>query len=204
MKKQANRVLWVGVMIMLLLLSGCGPSGSTPASIDVPEPTVTEIPTSTQEPILTPSPVETLAPTVPTDTADPERFRQYIGATHPPLSDGLSEGFSMLMQGAEGYALRMVMLGPDKMLWLDKISQYDSDGNPSWEVKDVLDLSRVEPGLILFPDGCALNGVADPQIISASRNGVVQLAWRANTTLEKFEVIPTDGIECHSDKTMDL
>jgi hypothetical protein len=62
----------------------------------------------------------------------------------------------------------------------------------------------LEAGLTLIPDACYLNGTPDSEILVAGRNGVIILAWRANTTLDKFEVIPTDGIECHSDKGIRL
>jgi hypothetical protein len=62
----------------------------------------------------------------------------------------------------------------------------------------------MEAGLVLLPDGCFLNGTLDSEILVAGQDGTVRLAWRANTTLDRFEVIPTKGIECHSDKAMDL
>jgi hypothetical protein len=90
--------------------------------------------------------------------------------------------------------------GENKMLWLSELTHQDSNGNAYWEVKDVLDLSDVEAGLTLIPDGCLLNGVPDSEILVAAKNGVGVWAWRANTTLNVFEAIPTSGIECHSDK----
>jgi hypothetical protein len=86
------------------------------------------------------------------------------------------------------------------MLWLSKLIRVDANGNPYWEVKDVLDLSDLVTGDILVPDGCFLNGVLDNEIVVAGRNGVMISAWRANTASNVFEVIPTNGIECRSDK----
>ncbi len=86
------------------------------------------------------------------------------------------------------------------MLWLSELTHHDSSGNAYWEVKDILDLSDQESGLALIPDGCLLNGEADSEILTIGRDGVILLAWRADTTLDVFEVMPPDGIESHSDK----
>jgi hypothetical protein len=96
------------------------------------------------------------------------------------------------------------MEGADQMLWLGEITHYDSDGAAYWEVKDVLGLSDLEAGLVLIPDGCFLNGAPDNEIVTVGKDGTILLAWRANTALDMFEVIPTNGIECRSDKGWNL
>lgn len=173
-----NKVLVVGV---ILLLTACGQFEAPPAPANTPELTVMESPSN-----------------------NPEQWRKYIGSTHPPLPEGLSEGFGMLIQDVEGYALTLVIDGANKMLWLNKIARYDANGTAYWEVRDVLDLSNLEAGLMLIPDGCFLNGAPDSEILVAGKNGAIQLAWRANTTSDRFEVILTDGIECRSDKAINL
>ena len=191
MNKQMKIVLWVGIMI--LFFSACGQVETAPTLTEAPEliVTVTESPTD----------VPTAVP--PTGLA-PEKFSKYVGLTYPPLPDGLSQGLSMIIQGSDVYSLSLVLDGAKKMLWLSKITHYDANGSPYWEVKDVLGLSDVEAGLVLIPDGCFLNGQPDNEIIVAGKNGTTRLAWRANTTLNVFEVIPTNGIECHSDKGVSL
>ena len=69
---------------------------------------------------------------------------------------------------------------------------------------DILDLTNVESGVVLIPDGCRLNGELDNEIIVVGKDEKSLLAWRANTALNVFEVIPTQGIECQSDKGMTL
>jgi len=123
---------------------------------------------------------------------------------HPPTPVGLSMGFSMLIQDEDGYGLSMVSDGANKMLWLEKIAQYDANGSPIWVVKDVLGLSNLEAGLTLIPDACRLNGVPDWEILVAHRNGVIRYAWRANTTLGRFESVSPSGIACDSDKAVSL
>lgn len=192
MNKQMKNLLLV--LMIALLLAACG--GVETAS--APEPAVTEEPTSI------PEPVEDIPTVVPSDGADSEGFSKYIGLVYPPSPAGLSQGFSMIIQDSDVYGLSLVTDGVNKMLWLSKITHYDTNGGAYWEVKDVLDLTNLEAGLILLPDGCFLNGVPDSEIFAAGRNGVIVLAWRADTAMDKFEVIPTDGIRCNSDKAMPL
>lgn len=182
------------VVLIALLLAACGGT-ETPSA---PVVAVTEEPTSV------PEPVEDIPTTIPSDAADSEGFNKYIGLVYPPSPESLSQVFSMLIQDKGDYSLMMVLEGADKMLWLSKIVRYDENGSAFWEVKDVLDLTNLEAGLTLLPDGCSLNGALDSEILVAGRNGAIVLAWRANTALGRFEVIPTDGIHCNSDKAMPL
>jgi len=179
--------------IVILLISACGPA----ITVSVPAATPESVVAVTESPVDIPT-------VVSTEPVAPEKFSQYIGLKYTRLPVDLSEGFSMLIHDTDGYGLSLVSDSENKMLWLNKMTQHDSSGTASWEVQDVLDLSRVESGLILPPDGCFLNGVADSEIFVAGRNGVTVLAWRANTTLNMFEVIPTDGIKCNSDKGIRL
>jgi hypothetical protein len=110
----------------------------------------------------------------------------------------------MIVQGSDDNGYSFFSDGGIRMLWLTRLSHYDESGNPTWEVMDILDLSQVEVGAALLPDGCFLNGKPEPEIIVAGRNGVVVIAWRANATLDKFESIPTAGITCDSDKAVTL
>lgn len=192
MNKQMSSVLLIGVLI--LLLTGCGQFETTPAPADEPAPTAMADPTS----------VENIPTAVAANGSGPGQFSKYIGLNHPPLPEPLTLVFAMLIQDVDGYALTLFIDGTNKMLWLDKLTHYDADGNAYWQVKDVLDLSHVEAGLTLIPDGCYLIGVPDSEIIVVSKDGTIRLAWRANTTSNRFEVIPIHGIECLSDKAADL
>ena len=192
MNKQMKNFLLV--VMAAMLLAACGQVETAPA----PEVVVTEEPTNSREP------VEDNPTAVPPDNDNPQDFSQYIGLVYPPSPEGLSKGFSMIIFGKDSYGLSLVIDGSNKMLWLEKVAQYDANGNAIWEVKDVLVLSDLEAGLTLIPDGCSLNGTPDSEIFVAGRSGVIVNAWRANTTLGKFEVIPADGIHCDSDKAMPL
>lgn len=182
------------VLLITLLLAACG-------GAETPSAPVVEV---TEEPTPVPEPVEVLPTAISSEEADSEQLTKYIGLVYPPSPENLTQVFSMLIQDKESFSLMMVLDGANKMLWLSKVAQYDASGNPLWEVADVLNLSNLESGLTLLPDGCSLNGVPDSEILVAGRNGVIVLAWRANTVLGKFEVIPTEGVQCNSDKAMPL
>jgi hypothetical protein len=185
------------VLMVALLLAACGRFETTPVPF-------VESPTSAPEPVVTLDPVEDSPTEAPADEPGPEEFSKYVGLVFPPSPGGLTEVFSLLMQDKDGYSLIMVLEGANKMLWLNKIDHYGEDGSAFWEVKDVLMLSNLEAGLTLLPDGCFMNGTPDSEILVAGRNGVIVLAWRANTTMDKFEPIPVSGIQCNSDKGMPL
>jgi hypothetical protein len=181
-------------MIISLLLAACG--GAETAS--APEVADMEIPTHTS------SPIEDVPTTVPSNGANSEQFGRYIGLKYPPTPAGFTEVFSMLIQDKVDYSLMMVVEGGNKMLWLSKFTHYDTDGNAYWEVKDVLGLSNLGAGLTLLPDGCLLNGTPDHEIITVVGNGMIVLAWRVNTALDRFETMATNGIQCNSDKAVRL
>ena len=189
MHKQFKKLILI--MMVVLLLAACGQFEPASAPVEAPELMVTEIPI-------------TIPTTAPAEGLVPEKFSKYIGLNYPPIPAGLTEGFSMMIEGTEDHGLWLVMEGADEMLWLGEITHYDADGNAYWEVKDVLDLSDLEAGLVLLPDGCSLNGAPDHEIIIAGKDETVLLAWRANTALDMFEVVPTNGIECRSDKGFSL
>jgi hypothetical protein len=190
MDKQMKSLLWVAIMI--LVFSACGQLETPPAPVDLPEPRVT------------PAPVESNPTAALTNGSDPGKFSNYIGLSYPPLPVGLTEGFSMMIQDSDDHGLWLVSDDESRMLWFGKLTHHDTDGNAYWVVTDILDLSNIESGVVLIPDGCRLNGEVDNEIIVAAKNEKPLLAWRANTTLNVFEVIPTNGIECHSDKGMIL
>lgn len=184
------------VALTVFLLAACGPFGATPE----PE-SVIEHPTSRPEPILTVEPTEAM-PTAASDALTPE---QYIGLQYPPSPASLSQDFSMIIENSDVYSLSLVRDGASKILWLSKVSHYDTNnGNPYWEVKDVLSLSDLQPGFTLIPDGCRLNNVPDSEIFVIGRNEAIIKAWRADTSLGKFESMAVDGIKCSSDKAMPL
>jgi hypothetical protein len=185
-------------VLIALMLAACGSVDSAPA----PEPAV-ENPTASPQPDVS-DPIGVIPTASQEDAVDPEDFSKHIGLVFPPSPEGLTEVFSLLMQDKDSHSLIMVLEGANKMLWLNKIDHYGEDGSAFWEVKDVLVLSNLEAGLNLIPDGCFLNGTPDSEILVAGRNGVIILAWRANTTLDKFESIPLSGIQCNSDKAMPL
>lgn len=188
MRARMNIVLLAGIII--LLSSACGQLG----------------PASTPAPIVSSNPVETRSsPSAVQATAlAPEKSSKYIGLNYSRFPDGISDDFSMLIQDAEDHSLALVAEGENRMLWFSKMTHRDSSGNAYWEVKDVIDLSKLESGSTLIPDGCSLNGAPDSEILAIGKNGVILSAWRANTTMNVFEVIPTNGLECHSDKGMVL
>lgn len=184
-------------VMTIVILAACGQV----ETLSAPELAVTEDPVSMPVPVVVSEPVGGVPAA---GLADESEFSKYIGLNYPPSPKGLTEVFGMIIQDSDVYSLSLVNDGAGSMLWLSKITHYDTNGSAYWEVKDVLGLSNLEAGLILLPDGCSLNGQPDSEIFVAGRDEVIVHAWRADTALGKFEAIPTDGIRCNSDKAMPL
>ena len=184
MDKQLKSPMLIGMIV--LLLSACGPVGTAP----------------TLEPVVSQIPVE--SPAVSVVGLAPEKYSKYVGIEYPPRPSGLSEELGMLIQGSEDYGLSLVSDGENKMLWLSQLTHHDELGNAYWQVRDILDLSAVEDGANLVPDGCMLNGTPDSEIFAVGKDGKILQAWRANTALNVFQVLASDGIECNSDKAVEL
>ena len=114
MNKQIKNLMLV--VMAALLLAACGPFETASAP-------VVENLTITPEPVVS-DPVEVIPTEIPVDVIGPEQFSKYIGLEFRSLPENLSQGFWMQIQDKEqGYSLMLVSDGPDKMLWLEKITQ---------------------------------------------------------------------------------
>lgn len=153
---------------------------------------------------LEPAPSEAADINVPLASTVPEHLRKYVGLNYPPFPEGFTANYGLLILNAEDHSLWLTSDGRNDMLWLSKLTERNASGSGFWEVKHILDLSHVESGSSLIPDGCSLNGEPDSEILVIRTDGVIEQAWRANTTLDVFESVPVDGIECGSDKAWDL
>jgi len=200
MNAKIKNALLVGMMV--LLFSACGPFKSVSVPADAPEPVVVvaSSSTNTPEPVTPSESVEDIPTVVVVEEAGADKSNKYIGLTYSSLPEGLTQGFGMVIWGKDDYGLSLVNDDANKMLWLEKVDRYNEDGSAVWEVKDVLDLSNIETGAVLIPDGCSLNGKVDSEILVVAKNGKALLAWRANTVLDRFEVLATGGIACDTDK----
>ncbi len=135
---------------------------------------------------------------------------KYIGYKHKGIVYGekLPNGVKDLGGGLlsdENFGVTRFIKDKDFMLWLEKITSRDSQGVPSWEVKDVLnfdDLKKNQSFLFSYSSGCLQNGRENLDMIVMTelspRNKAYKVlkAWRANLKKEKFEKISTKGIKC--------
>jgi len=179
---------------LMLLFSACAPVRTVSAPVELlPEYVIVDSENAASTPAV-----------VSVDEAAAEDFSQFIGSKYPPLPAGLSEGFSMMIQDSDDHSLKMVSKDESRMLWLMKMIGQDANGEINWEVVDVLALPKLDSNALLIPDGCFLNGNPDSEILVAAKDGEILMAWRANTSLDKFEVISTSNIHCESDRTTSL
>lgn len=105
----------------------------------------------------------------------------------------------------ENYGVSRFSKGKKDMLWLEKITDRDEKGVPSWQVKDVLTfdaLKKNQQFLFSYSSSCRQNGKESLDIIVMAENSAdrksykVLKAWKANHKKEKFEKISTENIKC--------
>ncbi len=127
-----------------------------------------------------------------------QNSRRYIGLRYRNLPRGLeSLGGWIIGDAVEGkeYAISYLKQGRKQMLWLEILLSRDSEGKPSFEVIDVLDLPRVKsPDQLSGGAGqCKLNQVTDPEIIAIAKYQDAEFwteisrAWRANRQVASLQ-----------------
>ncbi len=136
--------------------------------------------------------------------------REFIGYRHKGVVFGqtLPNGVKDLGGGLlrdENYGVTRFSKGKKYMLWLEKIVGRNTNGEPSWEVKDVLmfpNLKKNQEFLFSYSSICRLNGrgnldlVVMAELAPKTKNYKVLKAWRANAKKERFEQTSSKGIVC--------
>ncbi len=142
--------------------------------------------------------------------AAPEKKSEFVGYRHKGILYGetLPNGAKDLGGGLlsdENYGVSRFQKGKKFMLWLEKITERDKKGVPSWEVRDVLtfdNLKKNQEFLFSYSSSCLQNGKANLDLIVMTELSAKQKtykvirAWRANTKAGKFEKISDKGVVC--------
>ena len=109
----------------------------------------------------------------------------------------------------EKYGVSRFSKGNKFMLWLEKITERDAKGIPSWEVRDVLTFDKLKKNqefLFSYSSSCLQNGrekldlIVQAEFLPKTKTYKIIRAWRANIKRERFEKISIKGIKCHYDK----
>ncbi|MDQ3749031.1 MAG: hypothetical protein M3367_08480 [Acidobacteriota bacterium] len=123
------------------------------------------------------------------------------GATLPNGAKDLGGG----LLSNENYGVSRFSRGKKFMLWLEKITERDARGVPSWEVRDVLTFDKLKKNqefLFSYSSSCLQNGkekldlIVQADFLPKTKTYKIIHAWRANVKREKFEKISTKGIKC--------
>jgi len=144
-----------------------------------------------------------------TTFAVPEKKSEFIGYKHKgvlygeTLPNGVKDLGGGLMSN-ENYGVSRFQKGRKFMLWLEKITERDKKGVPSWEVQDVLtfeNLKKNQEFLFSYSSTCRQNGKENLDLVvmtelSAKKTYKVIRAWKANIKAGKFQKISDKGIVC--------
>jgi len=139
-----------------------------------------------------------------------EKKSEFIGYKHKGVLHGetLPNGVKDLGGGLlsnENYGVSRFQKGKKFMLWLEKITDRDKKGVPSWEVKDVLTFDNLKKNRefsFSYSSTCVQNGkeildlVVMTEFSAKKKTYKVIRAWKANIKKEKFEKTSDKGIIC--------
>jgi len=142
--------------------------------------------------------------------AAPEKKSEFVGYRHKGVLYGetLPNGAKDLGGGLlsdENYGVSRFQKGKKFMLWLEKITDRDKKGVPSWEVRDVLtfdNLKKNQEFSFSYSSTCLQNGkenfdlIVMTEVSAKKKTYKVIRAWRANTKTGKFEKISDKGVVC--------
>ena len=140
--------------------------------------------------------------------------KEYIGYKHKGVVVGetLPNGVKDLGGGLlsnENYGVTRFSKGRKHYLWLEKITGRNTDGVPSWIVKDILEfeaLKKNQEFLFSYSSTCTTNGknhldtIVLAELEPKSSKYRILKAWKANIAREKFEKLSTKGIQCKAEK----
>lgn len=133
--------------------------------------------------------------------------RNYIGLRYRTVPKGVTDlgGWVIGNDRVNGreYVVANVKKGAQQMLWLGIILSLDTQGRPTYQVVDVLNLPTLGKSVQLTHGGqCERNGGVDPELVTIAREeDTAQLrqilrAWKANRRRERFEVVSVRNIVC--------
>jgi len=123
------------------------------------------------------------------------------GATLPNGAKDLGGG----LLSNENYGVTRFSRGKKFMLWLEKITDRDTKGVPSWEVRDILSFDKLKKNqefLFSYSSSCLQNGrekldlIVQAEFFPKTKTYKIIDAWRANVKREKFQKMSTKGIKC--------
>jgi hypothetical protein len=132
----------------------------------------------------------------------------YIGLRYRDIPKGLKDLGGWIVgnpQAGREYAIAHVKKGNQEMLWFEILVSIDSQGKPTFQVIDVLNLSKLNKSDQIGHNGsCLLKGVRDPEIVAIVKYQdseywrQIKKAWRSNRNLGKFEEISPRNIACEN------
>jgi hypothetical protein len=141
--------------------------------------------------------------------------KEFIGYKHKGVVFGqiLPNGAKDLGGGLlsnENYGVSRFSKGKKHFLWLEEITGRNSEGVPSWIVRDVLEfdvLKKNQEFLFSYSSTCTTNGKEslDTVVLAEhqpkTKKYKVLKAWKANLSREKFEKLSIKGIQCRAEKS---
>lgn len=140
--------------------------------------------------------------------------KEFVGYKHEGIVvvETLPNGVKDLGGGLlsdENYGVTRFSKSGKHYLWLEKITGRNTEGVPSWIVKDVLEFDELKKNqefLFSYSSTCTKDGKSNLDTIilaelqAKTKKYKVLKAWKVNLAKEKFEPLSTRGIQCTAEK----
>ena len=138
----------------------------------------------------------------PSETAHSGPPLKYEGLQMPPMTEGHVYRGGYSLPGKGRYGVHLIRYGKKHMMWLTKRLGHDDKGHSIEVIKSVIGPREIPEGHEFYFSTCQLNEQWHPKIVAIvkleDKEALTQVlsAWRANLAKEKFEPIPTRGVQC--------
>lgn len=140
---------------------------------------------------------------VATKTTKPKPPK-YVGLQVPPLPKGHETelGYLLEPEGQEKYAIEVVRIGSERLVWMGRLSHHDARGRAHWKIIAVLPPQKVPKGFYFSGGNCHSRGRPQQEIVAIFKMEDKKLftqirkAWKANPQKQHFEEVSPKEVQC--------
>ena len=133
----------------------------------------------------------------------------YVGLKIPPMpkEHETELGYLLGPEDRDQYAVEVVNVGPNKLVWMGRLLYHDEKGRAHWEIIAALPPRPLPAGYQFSRGNCLSHGKPQSDIVAIfkmeDKKTLTQIhqAWKANPQKELFEPLPLEGIQCINERS---
>lgn len=140
---------------------------------------------------------------VATKAAKPN-IGKYVGLLVPPLPKGheTEVGYLLEPEGQEKYAIEVVRVGSERLVWMGRLLHHDDRGRAHWKIIAVLPPQKIPKGFYFSGGNCHSRGRPQQEIVAIYKMEDkktlthIRKAWKANPQKQHFEEVSPKDVQC--------